>query len=231
MNSRVREKIVLALMTVGIAAMLILTIMTLRGESSKANGAAESFSEGLPPETQPLEEPVAIPLETARAKRQPRAAVVEIIQAEVQPKAMPAETRPERPAEWEPDRREVEELAKVLWGECRGVGSKMERAAVAWCVLNRVDSADFPNTVSGVLTQPYQFSGYSKNAPVEPGLERLAEDVLKRRHREQNGVKNSGRVLPKTYLFFFGDGKRNFFTEECHRGAFWDFSLPNPYEN
>ena len=35
-----------------------------------------------------------------------------------------------------------------------------DKASVVACVVNRVNSPDFPNTIEGVLTQPYQFSGY-----------------------------------------------------------------------
>ena len=35
-----------------------------------------------------------------------------------------------------------------------------DKASVVACVMNRVNSPDFPNTIEGVLTQPYQFSGY-----------------------------------------------------------------------
>lgn len=35
-----------------------------------------------------------------------------------------------------------------------------DKASVVACVINRVNSPDFPNTIEGVLTQPYQFSGY-----------------------------------------------------------------------
>lgn len=35
-----------------------------------------------------------------------------------------------------------------------------DKASVVACVMNRVNSASFPNSIEGVLTQPYQFSGY-----------------------------------------------------------------------
>jgi spore germination cell wall hydrolase CwlJ-like protein len=38
--------------------------------------------------------------------------------------------------------------------------SVYDKASVVACVMNRVNSPDFPNTIEGVLTQPYQFSGY-----------------------------------------------------------------------
>ncbi len=33
-------------------------------------------------------------------------------------------------------------IAKTIWGEARGT-SMTEKAAVAWCILNRVDSGEY----------------------------------------------------------------------------------------
>lgn len=74
-------------------------------------------------------------------------------------------------------------LARAMWGECRGC-AKTEQAGVAWCVLNRVDSPEFPDTVEAVCSQRTetvkQFDGYDPGNPVEPELLALAEDVLAR---------------------------------------------------
>lgn len=94
--------------------------------------------------------------------------------------------------EYIPDAAEVEALAKMLYGEARGIASDMEKAACVWCVLNRVDDPRFPDTVLEVLEAPYQFAGYSADYPVLPELATLAADVLKRYHAEKNGEKTSG---------------------------------------
>ena len=52
---------------------------------------------------------------------------------------------------------EVTVLAKMLWGEARGVPSDTEKAACIWCVLNRVDQG--MGTIIDVVTAPYQFVG------------------------------------------------------------------------
>ena len=39
-----------------------------------------------------------------------------------------------------------------------------------------------------------------------------------------------GRVLPREYLFFTGDGKHNHFRTEWDGGQVWDWSLQSPYE-
>ena len=120
-------------------------------------------------------------------------------------------------------------LAKALWGECRGVPSEAEKAAVVWCVLNRVDSPMFPDTIMEVLTAPKQIQGYSPEFPVEPELYDLATDVLSRWYAEKSGVENVGRVLPKEYCFFEGDGEHNHFTTEWLGTDYWTYELPNPY--
>ena len=60
---------------------------------------------------------------------------------------------------------EAELLARTVWGEARGCGTE-QQAAVVWCVLNRVDSERFPDSIAAVVTQPSQFFGYSASNPV-----------------------------------------------------------------
>ena len=129
------------------------------------------------------------------------------------------------------DETEATYIAKTIWGEARGC-SKMEQAAVAWCILNRVDSdlPYIPNSIREVVTQKGQFHGYSKDFPVDDDIYNLAVDVIERWQREKLGEENVGRVLPKEYLYFYGDGERNHFTIEWKDKATWDWSLENPYE-
>ena len=130
----------------------------------------------------------------------------------------------------EPDNAEAECLARMLYGEARGC-SKTEQAAVVWCALNRVDSADpfYPDDIIGVVTQESQFHGYNPDNPVEPELLSLVEDVLDRWAAEGDGA-DDGRVLSKEYLFFSGDGYHNYFRTEWDGGRTWDWSLASPYE-
>lgn len=120
-------------------------------------------------------------------------------------------------AAYEPDAAEVDALARMLYGEARGIASDMEKAACVWCVLNRVDDPRFPDTVLEVLEAPKQFSGYKADYPVIPELQALAADVLTRYQAERDGDTEAGRVLPAEYVFFTGDGKNNHFTAECRR--------------
>lgn len=121
-------------------------------------------------------------------------------------------------------------LAKVMYTECRGVKSDTEKAAVAWCVLNRVDHPDYPNTIREVVTQSGQFA-WNKNAPVTIELLTLAQDVLLRWELEKLGQGDVGRVLPKEYIYFAGDGEENRF-RATFRGStyYWDWAMESPYE-
>lgn len=131
---------------------------------------------------------------------------------------------------WEPDEAEVEAIAKVLYRECRGVPSKAEQAAVAWCILNRVDSniPYFPDTVLGVITQKNQFA-WDENAPLLPDLVTLARDVLIRWHAEGEGAEDVGRTLPAEYVYFVGDGRHNNFSIEWRSGIYWTWDYADPY--
>lgn len=147
------------------------------------------------------------------------------------PLITPTPSEAEMPAPYVPDEEEVEMLARVLWGEARGVPSDMEKAAVVWCVLNRVDAARWPDTVAGVVTEPSQFAGYSPDYPATEELKDIAADVLTRWERERREGGDVGRVLPAEYFFFTGDGERNYFRTEFTGGTAWDWTLPNPYSS
>lgn len=59
------------------------------------------------------------------------------------------------PAPYIPDEAEVEMLARLIWGEARGIPSDMHKAAVVWCALNRVDAEG--GEVGRVLPAEYVF--------------------------------------------------------------------------
>lgn len=125
----------------------------------------------------------------------------------------------------------AELIGRTIWGEAGGIPDKAERAAVAWCILNRVDAWGI--TLEEAVTAPHQFQGYRSaeywgDCPQEH-IE-LARDVLIRWHSEKIGATNSGRVLPADYLYFMGDGAHNHFTTEWKGSDFWAWTLPNPYQ-
>lgn len=81
-----------------------------------------------------------------------------------------------------------------------------------WVVCNRVDDPRFPDTITGVITQPSQFHGYDPSYPVSDELYTVALDVLTRWSMEKQGAEIV-RELPSTYLYFTGDGMQNRFRE------------------
>lgn len=120
-------------------------------------------------------------------------------------------------------------LAKLMFVECGSVSSDTEKACVVWTVLNRVDAWDM--SIQEVVESANQFA-YSEQAPISAELYELATDVLNRWSAEKIGLIDIGRVLPKEYMWFWGDGEHNHF-RDAYNGAFtvWDYSLPSPYEN
>lgn len=124
--------------------------------------------------------------------------------------------------------RDIVFCAKLVWGEARGVKSKAEKAAVIWCVLNRLD-AGYASTIEKVITARGQFTGYRKSNPVTDELYELAKDVLTRYYLEKEGVRNAGRTLPSDYLWFTGHKGRNRFRNKYRSTNYWDWSLPDPY--
>ena len=129
---------------------------------------------------------------------------------------------------------DIEIAAKIILKEAEsvkdncGVSGDCHRAAVIWCILNRVDAGygDFEE----VATAPNQFAYYQNTRIVKEFYE-LAEDVLDRWSQEKAGIKDVGRVLPQDYLWFRGNGKVNIFRNK-YKGDYkiWDWSLPDPYD-
>lgn len=126
----------------------------------------------------------------------------------------------------EPTDDEIRLIAQVIWAEARGVDSRMEQAAVAWCILNRVDAGY--GSIEEVVTAPAQFA-YRRGLPVKEAMYELAKDVAARWVQEKRGAVEVGRVLPEDYLWFAGHGGHNWFRCEYRSKAYWDWSLPDPY--
>ena len=118
------------------------------------------------------------------------------------------------PEVWEPDSKDVTALAQCLYGECRGC-SELQQQAVCWCIFNRVDSDQFPDTVYGVISQRGQFFGFSPTNPVWENLYNLAYREIKAWHDGEPGV------FGKEYLYFAGNGRINIFTTQYGGGERW----------
>lgn len=128
---------------------------------------------------------------------------------------------------------DVELIAKTVYGEALVTQSDTEMAAVVWCILNRVDVKDYAcgNSIEYVVTFPKQFHGYDPDNPVTPHIKELVIDVLDRWQAEKEGVEDVGRVLPKEYRFFEGDGRHNYYVTSYGGNDYFDWSLESPYES
>lgn len=120
---------------------------------------------------------------------------------------------------------EITMLAKVLYQEARGM-SKKDIAAVAWCVLNRVDYYD--SSITKMIKAPGQFAWFEDTPVCDPYLF-IADDVVTRWLLEKQGHADVGRVLPKDYRYFFGYNGLNYYTQKWQSDLFWDWSLSSPY--
>lgn len=75
---------------------------------------------------------------------------------------------------------DVNLLARVIYGEARGE-SYVGKVAVGAVVLNRIKSASFPNTMSGVVYQKYAFTAVSDgqiNLTPNEECKKAAKDAL-----------------------------------------------------
>lgn len=127
-------------------------------------------------------------------------------------------------------------IAKIMYGEARGIKSKTEIACIGWCILNRVDAGMGKNIQSVALAanQFYYKAGAPKVSDHGYDMVALATDVLDRWSREKAGQTNVGRVLPKQYKWYAGDGSHNWFYPSwpCKRAQRWNFkSVSSPYPN
>lgn len=124
-------------------------------------------------------------------------------------------------------------LAKLMFGEARGIKSITEQACVVWTVLNRVDAGQ--GNIEHVVKEPEQFCYSSYFRTVDDhgrDLKALAEDIILRWEREHAGESDVGRVLPKEYIYFNGyNGHNRFRVEFDDYSKPWKYLLESPYEN
>lgn len=106
---------------------------------------------------------------------------------------------------------DVDAVAKMLWGEARGCTTYNQRQAV-WCVCNRVDDPQFPDSILAVVTQRNQFYGYDESYPVTDELRSIALEVLTKWSAEKQGATVERELMPGV-CFFTGTGAENVFRE------------------
>lgn len=198
-----RRKVLTAVLMLAVLATILIVIVADRANNDKVRQAGAQKSTSEVGQLTSRSEPTSAPDDGIEPTEQP----------------------------WTPSEADVEYIAKTIYGEAGVVESDMQKAAVAWCILNRVDSGKYPDTIEDIVTAKYQFAGYDPDNPVTDDLRNLAVDVLQRWHLEKQGKADVGRVLPSDYLWFTGDGHENYFTNEWKSTDYWDWSLPNPYED
>lgn len=121
------------------------------------------------------------------------------------------------------------DMAGTMYAEARGL-DKREMSMVSWCILNRWDTQRFGSTLSSVIWAKSQFA-HSTRAVSDDGTDLvwLAQDVLTRWYREQQGEQNVGRTLPQGYCYYYGNGKHNLFRVSNSGKGAYEFGLWNPY--
>lgn len=112
----------------------------------------------------------------------------------------------------------AEWVGRAIWGEAGGVQDEAQRAAVAWCALNRADA--WGMDIWDVLNVG-AFHGLAIQGEVPDEHIELARDVLARWALEAEGWVDVGRALPEHYLYFEGDGVRNHYSTEYGGGEYW----------
>lgn len=91
-------------------------------------------------------------------------------------------------------RAEREAVARVLYGTALHHSADAQRAVV-WCIINRVESSLYPDTIEAVCEQESQWMGYSPENPVIESLYKIADEVI-------SGWEGGGyRAVSPDYLF------------------------------
>jgi spore germination cell wall hydrolase CwlJ-like protein len=96
--------------------------------------------------------------------------------------------------------KEAEYISKVVYGTAKN-HSLNDQKAVVWCILNRVESVGYPDTVQGVCEQPKQWMGYSEDNPVMESIYNMVLEILKAWHN------NGHRPMGKEFVFLSWSSK------------------------
>lgn len=89
---------------------------------------------------------------------------------------------------------EAEACARVLYGTARE-NCAADQMAVVWCIINRCENANYPNTIEEVCAQPQQFMGYSDENPIIGSMYEIAYAQLEKWHN------NEYRPITPDYIF------------------------------
>ena len=89
---------------------------------------------------------------------------------------------------------DCEAVARVLYGTALHHSEEAQKAVV-WCIINRVESSLYPDSITEVCEQDSQWMGYSPENPIIESLYEIADEVLS--GWEQGGY----RAISPDYLF------------------------------
>ena len=118
-------------------------------------------------------------------------------------------------------------IAKVVWGEARGLG-QTEQSCVVWTILNRAEA--WGKSVEAIITAPNQFY-YDPGFPTVDDHGRdivpMVEEILTAWENEDDSI----RTLPRGYFFYVGDGSHNYFYADYNNPEYWDYAWGSPYSD
>lgn len=118
-------------------------------------------------------------------------------------------------------------IAKVVWGEARGLG-QTEQSCVVWTILNRADAWD--KSVESIITAPNQFyydPGFPTTDDHGRDIKVLVQEILNAWESGDDSI----RTLPEGYFFYVGDGSHNYFYADYNNPVYWDYSYGSPYSD
>ena len=106
---------------------------------------------------------------------------------------------------------EVALVAQTVWGEGRAC-SKEEWMLIVWCICNRADAYDM--SIEEVVLAKNQFHGYNPSNPIDKEIVATVVEVLDAWESGEEALIHEPYATTSDYLFFYGDGKHNWFREE-----------------
>jgi len=115
---------------------------------------------------------------------------------------------PPSPQRWTDQ--DVTTLARMVWGEGRGV-SRNEQKLIVWTVLNRLDNGRYGSTIRQIVTARGQFVGYRSGHPVTDAIREMVIYVLEAWDRGETAKVYPPFARDSNYLYFHGDGRHNWF--------------------
>ena len=114
-------------------------------------------------------------------------------------------------------------LVGTISGEA-WVSEYQDCLGVAWCIMNRVHSSSYPNTVKGVVTQKSQFSGYHPENVGVAKTEYVAQAAMKALNGQDNPIGSRTAFKSQAYYNKYASSKgyKNPITLSAHGNTYHD---------